>query len=104
MSLRKRTNLTDSEINQILFATPVEESEGESFELESEDEFNPPPEDVESDTYDDIQFMWSVKYSQMQLLRKQPLNLELKNERKPLFLVRFQVIRSKEKMVLYGFK
>ena len=54
MSLRKRTNLTDSEINQILFATPVEESEGESFELESEDEFNPPPEDVESDTYDDI--------------------------------------------------
>ena len=54
MSLRKRTNLTDSEINQLLFATPVEESEGESFELESEDEFIPPPEDVESDTADDI--------------------------------------------------
>ena len=54
MSLRKRTNLTDSEINQILFATPVEESEGECFEHESEDEINPPPEDVEGDTYDDI--------------------------------------------------
>ena len=43
MSRRKR--LTADQIQQLLLATPLDESDGDSFEFDSDEEFIPAPEE-----------------------------------------------------------
>lgn len=50
MSRRKR--LTDEQIQQLLLATPFDESDGDSFEFDSDEEFIPAPEESGSDASD----------------------------------------------------
>ena len=52
VNMSRRKGLTDDEIQQLLLATPLDESDGDSFGFDSDEEFIPAPEESESDASD----------------------------------------------------
>ena len=50
--MSRRKGLTDNEIQQLLLATPLDESDGVSFGFDGDEEFIPAPEESESDASD----------------------------------------------------